>query len=151
VPATVGVLEGTPVVGMSNSELEAFARRGPDVAKCSTRELPLVMATQSDGATTVAATARLAASVGVEVFVTGGCGGVHRGGESSWDVSADLVELSRVPVLVVREGKERKRGANIWQLKSETRNSIENMTGIMTKKSICERNDCIYLLFAFYI
>jgi pseudouridine-5'-phosphate glycosidase len=88
---------------MSNEELEAFARRGPEVAKCSTRELPLVMATQRDGATTVAATARLAASVGVEVFVTGGCGGVHRGGESSWDVSADLVELSKVPVLVVRD------------------------------------------------
>jgi len=99
----VGVLQGTPVVGMSNEELEAFARRGPEVAKCSTRELPLVMATQRDGATTVAATARLAASVGVEVFVTGGCGGVHRGGESSWDVSADLVELSKVPVLVVRD------------------------------------------------
>lgn len=101
-PATVGVLSGTPVVGMSASELEAFARRGPSVAKCSTRELPLAMARGSDGATTVAATARLARLVGLDVFVTGGCGGVHRGGEASWDVSADLVELSQVPMLVVR-------------------------------------------------
>jgi len=104
VPATVGVIDGVPTVGLTEKELEAMARGGPEVPKCSTRELPLVVARKQHGATTVAATARLAKIVGLEVFVTGGLGGVHRGGELTLDVSADLVELRTSPLVVVCAG-----------------------------------------------
>lgn len=104
IPATIAVLKGKPVVGLSNNELEYLAQAGPKVMKCSTRELPLVMASNQDGATTVAATARLAHLCGIHVFVTGGIGGVHRNGEITWDVSADLVELRSNPIIVVCAG-----------------------------------------------
>lgn len=104
VPATVAVQGGVPMVGLSGDALERLARAGAAVAKCSTRELPLVMARRQDGATTVAATSRLAALCGISVFVTGGAGGVHRGGEVSMDVSADLVELRDSPLVVVCAG-----------------------------------------------
>jgi pseudouridine-5'-phosphate glycosidase len=103
VPATIAVLGGVPRIGLSAEDLELLAS-DPAVAKVSVRDLPSVMARGGHGATTVAATMRLAALAGIRVFVTGGLGGVHRGAETSFDVSADLTELSRTPVCVVCAG-----------------------------------------------
>ncbi|WP_395690292.1 pseudouridine-5'-phosphate glycosidase [Nocardioides sp.] len=103
VPATIAVLDGHPRVGLSTDDLELLASHG-DVAKVSVRDLPLVVARGTHGATTVAATMRLAAMAGISVFVTGGLGGVHRGAQQTFDVSADLTELSRTPVAVVSAG-----------------------------------------------
>ncbi|HYN30015.1 MAG TPA: pseudouridine-5'-phosphate glycosidase [Dermatophilaceae bacterium] len=102
-PATVAVLAGVPRVGLGSDELELLGC-DPRVVKVSTRDLPHVVATGGHGATTVAATMRLAALAGIPVFVTGGLGGVHRGGELSMDVSADLTELGRTDVTVVSAG-----------------------------------------------
>jgi pseudouridine-5'-phosphate glycosidase len=101
VPATVAVLAGTPSVGLSATQLEHVAT-AEGVLKLSTRELPVAVARGSDGATTVAATRWLARAAGVEVFATGGIGGVHRG--EPRDVSADLRELGRTPMVVVCAG-----------------------------------------------
>lgn len=103
-PATIAVLGGTPHVGLTAPQLESLARAGTVVRKVSRRDLPLVMALGLDGATTVSATMLLAARAGIAVFVTGGIGGVHRGGESTMDVSADLTELGRTAVAVVCAG-----------------------------------------------
>jgi pseudouridylate synthase len=103
VPATVAVLDGTPRIGLQPDDLELLGS-SPDVAKVSVRDLPYVMARGVHGATTVAATMRLASLAGVAVFVTGGLGGVHRGAERTFDVSADLTELSTTPVAVVSAG-----------------------------------------------
>lgn len=104
VPATVGVARGVPTVGLSATDLERFATAGGAVRKLSRRDIAVAAAQGADGATTVAATMALAAAAGVEVFATGGIGGVHRGAARSWDVSADLTELARTPVLVVCAG-----------------------------------------------
>jgi pseudouridylate synthase len=106
VPATIAVLDGVPRVGLSDDELELLAGGGAGrgVVKASVRDLPYVMARGLHGATTVAATMRLAALAGIEVFVTGGLGGVHRGAAESFDVSADLTELATTPVTVVCAG-----------------------------------------------
>ena len=103
VPATVAVLHGVPRVGLDDAELDLLGSH-PDVRKVSIRDLPYVVATGRHGATTVASTMRLAALAGIRVFVTGGLGGVHRGGERSMDVSADLTELSLTDVAVVSAG-----------------------------------------------
>ena len=103
VPATIAVLGGEVRVGLGDAELERIGS-SDDVAKCSLRDLPVVCARGGDGATTVAATAHLAARAGVGVFATGGIGGVHRDAASSFDESADLVELSRTPICVVCAG-----------------------------------------------
>ncbi len=103
VPATVAVLDGVPTVGLDDGRLELLGS-DPHVAKVSIRDLPHVVATGGHGATTVASTMRLAALAGIRVFVTGGLGGVHRGGERTMDVSADLVELGRTDVAVVSAG-----------------------------------------------
>lgn len=103
VPATIAVLDGRAKVGLSGDDLELLASH-PDVVKTSVRDLPYVAARGLHGATTVAATMRLAAMAGIEVFVTGGLGGVHRGAETSMDLSADLTELSRTRVAVVSAG-----------------------------------------------
>lgn len=101
VPATVAVLGGRVRVGLNSEELERVGR-GEGVRKVSRRDLPVVVANDSDGATTVATTAWVAARAGIEVFATGGVGGVHRGGAS--DVSADLPELARASIVVVCAG-----------------------------------------------
>jgi pseudouridylate synthase len=101
VPATVAVIGGVARIGLSEAELEHVAN-ADDVLKLSTRDLPVAMARGRDGATTVAATMWLAHRGGVEVFATGGIGGVHRG--ELPDVSADLTELQRTPMLVVCSG-----------------------------------------------
>lgn len=103
VPATIAVLEGRLHVGLEPSELEALAR-AKDVAKLSRADLAAVMASGRTGATTVAATMIAAHLAGIEVFATGGIGGVHRGAEQSFDISADLRELSRTPVAVIAAG-----------------------------------------------
>ena len=103
VPATVAVLDGRIRVGLTAAELERLLD-APGVAKCSTRDLPRIVASRVLGATTVAATVFVAARVGIRVMATGGLGGVHQGGERSLDVSADLEELARTPVTVVCSG-----------------------------------------------
>lgn len=102
VPATVAVLDGVPRVGLSAAELDRVCAGG--LAKLSRRDLGPAVGLRRDGATTVAATAALAAAAGVAVFATGGLGGVHRGARDSWDVSADLATLATTPVLVVCSG-----------------------------------------------
>ena len=103
VPATVGVIAGVPKVGLDDAELKLMAT-AEDIPKLSARDLALAVAKGSHGATTVAATAHLAAMAGVKLFATGGLGGVHRGARDSWDVSADLAALARAPVAVVCSG-----------------------------------------------
>ena len=103
VPATVGVIAGTPKVGLDAAELELMATAG-NIEKLSARDLPVAAAKGIHGATTVAATAHLAALAGIRLFATGGLGGVHRGARESWDVSADLAALTRTPVAVVCSG-----------------------------------------------
>jgi pseudouridine-5'-phosphate glycosidase len=103
VPATIAVLGGVPRVGLAADDLELLAS-DPSVVKVSVRDLPSVIARRGHGATTVAATMRLASLAGIRVFVTGGLGGVHRGAATSFDVSADLTELASAPVCVVCGG-----------------------------------------------
>lgn len=104
VPATVGVVGGVPTVGLTAAELERLATGGDAVRKLARRDVAPCVVQRADGATTVAATMALAAAAGVALFATGGIGGVHRGAGRSWDVSADLTELARTPVLVVCAG-----------------------------------------------
>ena len=101
--ATIGVVGGVPTLGMSAAQIEHFAQAA-GVLKLSRRDIAYAVAMARDGATTVAATMALAAAGGVQVFATGGIGGVHRGAETSWDISGDLTELARTPVLVVCAG-----------------------------------------------
>jgi pseudouridine-5'-phosphate glycosidase len=102
-PATIAVLHGVPRIGLDADSLELLAS-DPGVRKVSIRDLPYVVARGEHGATTVASTMRLAALAGIEVFVTGGLGGVHRGASTSFDESADLTELSMTDVCVVSAG-----------------------------------------------
>ena len=103
VPATIAVIGGRIRVGLTSEELTQLAQ-APDAMKLSRRDLPYAIATGQLGATTVAATMICAHLAGIEVFVTGGFGGVHRGGQESFDISADLQELARTPVAVVCAG-----------------------------------------------
>jgi pseudouridine-5'-phosphate glycosidase len=104
VPATVAVLGGSPVVGLSGAELDRVCDPAAGLVKLSRRDLGPAVALRRDGATTVAATAALAAAAGIGVFATGGIGGVHREAAATWDVSADLDVLATTPVLVVCSG-----------------------------------------------
>ena len=104
VPATIGIIDGVGVVGMTPEEIEEFGKKGQEIPKVSRRDLPMIMASGSWGATTVATTMILANLGGVEFFVTGGIGGVHRGAEQTMDISADLEELSRTNVTVICAG-----------------------------------------------
>jgi len=103
VPATIAVIGGRIRIGLTEEELAQLAQ-APDAMKLSRRDLPYAVATGRLGATTVAATMICAHLAGIEVFVTGGIGGVHRGGHESFDISADLQELARTPVAVVCAG-----------------------------------------------
>jgi pseudouridine-5'-phosphate glycosidase len=102
VPATIAVIDGVPNIGLDASGLDAIANQ--DIAKASVRDLPILAAKGLSGATTVAATAYLAAKAGIRVFATGGLGGVHRGANDTFDESADLTIVSQVPVAVVSAG-----------------------------------------------
>lgn len=103
VPATIAVLDGTITVGLNRAEIERVAR-SPGLAKLSRRDLPIALARGESGATTVAATMIAAHLAGISIFATGGIGGVHRGADRSFDISADLEELARTPVAVVSAG-----------------------------------------------
>ena len=104
IPATIGIIDGVGIVGMTPEEIEAFGKKGQEIPKVSRRDLATVIAKGSWGATTVATTMILANLAGVEFFVTGGIGGVHRGAELSFDVSADLEELAKTNVTVICAG-----------------------------------------------
>lgn len=103
VPATIAILGGEPHIGLDDEALHHLATAGTAV-KASVGDLAMLAAEGGEGATTVAATAHLAAAAGITVFATGGMGGVHRDARETWDESADLVTLSRTPVLVVCSG-----------------------------------------------
>ncbi|HKC88921.1 MAG TPA: pseudouridine-5'-phosphate glycosidase [Blastocatellia bacterium] len=102
-PATIGVVEGRAVIGLSDQQIQSIANR-PGVAKVNPANLGFVVAEHGWGATTVAASLRLANLAGVKVFATGGVGGVHRGAAGSFDISADLMALARYPVITVCAG-----------------------------------------------
>lgn len=104
VPATIAVLDGVLRVGLTEADLDRLASRGQDVVKASRRDLAAVLARRGTAGTTVAATMVAAHLAGIAVFATGGIGGVHRGGEQTFDISADLIELSQTPVAVVCAG-----------------------------------------------
>lgn len=103
VPATIGIIDGEIVIGMNEEEIEAFSTR-KGIRKVSKRDLPIVMARKEWGATTVSATILCSAMAGIDVFATGGIGGVHRGAEKTWDVSRDLYELGSEPTMVICSG-----------------------------------------------
>lgn len=104
VPATIAIIDGRLKAGLSNDEIDTLAKAGLSVTKCSRRDLPFVVAQKQHGATTVAATMIIAAMAGIKVFATGGIGGVHRGAQQTFDISADLQELSKTDVAVVCAG-----------------------------------------------
>ncbi|MEF9893605.1 MAG: pseudouridine-5'-phosphate glycosidase [Anaerorhabdus sp.] len=103
IPATIGIIDGVGVVGMTPEEIEEFGKR-QGIIKVSRRDLPVIMSKKLWGATTVATTMIFAAKAGIEVFVTGGIGGVHRGAQETFDISADLQELAHTNVSVVCAG-----------------------------------------------
>jgi pseudouridylate synthase len=104
IPATIAIIGGRLKVGLSTDELRKFAVDGPSVNKVSVRDMPHVVASNIIGATTVASTSRIAAMAGIHVFATGGIGGVHRGADRSFDVSADMTEFAESNVAVVTAG-----------------------------------------------
>ena len=104
VPATIAIIKGKITVGLSKEEIEYLGKEGLAVTKASRRDLPVLCALGANGATTVATTMIGAALAGVKVFATGGIGGVHRGAETTMDISADLEEFAMTPVLVVCAG-----------------------------------------------
>lgn len=103
IPATMGIIDGEPIIGMTEDEIESFGKR-KGIAKVSKRDFPLVIANKMWGATTVSGTILMAQKAGIEVFVTGGIGGVHRGASQTFDVSRDLFELADNNVTVVSAG-----------------------------------------------
>ena len=104
VPATIAILGGVPTVGISPEQIDYLGKKGLSVTKASRRDIPVLAAKKEDGATTVAATMIIADMAGVKVFATGGIGGVHRGAETTMDISADLEELARTNVAVICAG-----------------------------------------------
>ncbi len=104
VPATIAIMGGRLKVGINREEIDYLGKKGLNVIKASRRDVPVLVAKKEDGATTVATTMLIAAMAGVKVFATGGIGGVHRGAETTMDISADLEELGMTPVLVVCAG-----------------------------------------------
>lgn len=104
VPATIAVIGGRLKAGLSHEEIEHLGKSGRNVAKASRRDLPALVARGIDGATTVTTTMIIAHMAGIKIFATGGIGGVHRGAETTMDISADLEELAQTPVMVVCAG-----------------------------------------------
>ncbi|MEM6617442.1 MAG: pseudouridine-5'-phosphate glycosidase [Pseudomonadota bacterium] len=103
-PAILAIVDGKIRIGLNKTELTALAEPRTDIWKLSRADLAVAVATGATGGTTVAATMRLAAMAGIDVFATGGIGGVHRGAETDFDISADLIELAQTPVTVVASG-----------------------------------------------
>ena len=104
VPATIAVIKGRLKAGLSPEEIDYLGKTGTAVAKASRRDLPVLVAQGKDGATTVTTTMIIAHMAGIQVFATGGIGGVHRGAQQTFDISADLEELAHTPVMVVCAG-----------------------------------------------
>lgn len=104
VPATIAVIGGRLKAGLTPEEIEYLGKAGRNVAKASRRDLPALVARGADGATTVTTTMIIAHMAGIQIFATGGIGGVHRGAEVTMDISADLEELAQTPVMVVCAG-----------------------------------------------
>ena len=104
VPATVAIIGGRLKAGLSADEIEYLGKKGRGVIKASRRDLPVLVARGADGATTVTTTMMIAAMAGIRVFATGGIGGVHRGAETTMDISADLEELAKTQVMVICAG-----------------------------------------------
>ena len=104
VPATIAILGGRLKAGLSKEEITYLGKSGRKVTKVSRRDLPVICARGMDGATTVTTTMMIAHMAGISVFATGGIGGVHRGAETTMDISADLEELAQTPVMVVCAG-----------------------------------------------
>lgn len=104
VPATIAIIGGRLKAGLSKDEIEYFGKKGLAITKTSRRDIPTIIAKKEDGATTVAATMIIASLAGIDIFATGGVGGVHRGAGSTFDISADLDEFTKTGVLVVCAG-----------------------------------------------
>ena len=104
VPATIAIIGGRLKAGLSEAEIDYLGKTGAGVTKASRRDLPVLVARKADGACTVATTMMISAMAGIKVFATGGIGGVHRGAETTMDISADLEELAETPVMVVCAG-----------------------------------------------
>jgi pseudouridylate synthase len=103
-PAAIAIIGGKIKIGLSEEEVEYLAKVGRKARKCSRRDLAYCLSKKMDGSTTVAGTMYLANLAGIKIFATGGLGGVHRGAEETFDISADLTELSKTPVCVVSAG-----------------------------------------------
>jgi len=104
IPATIAIIGGKPTVGISKEEIDYLGSKGLSITKASRRDIPILVSRKEDGATTVAATMIIASLAGVKIFATGGIGGVHRGAETTMDISADLEELSNTNVAVICAG-----------------------------------------------
>ena len=104
VPATIAIIQGRLKAGLSAGEIDYLGKTGAGVPKASRRDLPVLVAKEMDGACTVTTTMMIAAMAGISVFATGGIGGVHRGAETTMDISADLEELAHTPVMVICAG-----------------------------------------------
>lgn len=104
VPATIAIIGGRLKAGLTTEEIEYFGKKGMKIAKASRRDLSALIARGEDGATTVATTMIIAHMAGIKIFATGGIGGVHRGAETTMDISADLEELAQTPVMVICAG-----------------------------------------------
>ena len=104
VPATIAIIGGRLKAGLTKDEIEHLGKRGQAVPKASRRDLAVLVSKGSDGATTVTTTMIIAAMAGIKIFATGGIGGVHRGAETTMDISADLEELAMTPVMVICAG-----------------------------------------------
>ena len=104
VPATIAIIGGRLKAGLTEEEIEYFGKKGQLIAKASRRDLAVLCARGQDGATTVTTTMMIAYMAGIQIFATGGIGGVHRGAETTMDISADLEELAQTPVMVVCAG-----------------------------------------------
>ncbi|MCQ4922796.1 pseudouridine-5'-phosphate glycosidase [Tissierella carlieri] len=104
IPATIAIIGGKLTVGITHEEIDHLGKKGLNVTKASRRDIPILVSRKEDGATTVAATMIIASLAGIKVFATGGIGGVHRGAETTMDISADLEELSNTDVAVVCAG-----------------------------------------------
>lgn len=104
VPATIAIIGGKLKAGCTKEEIEYLGKKGQAVTKASRRDLPVLISRGEDGATTVTTTMMIAAMAGIRVFATGGIGGVHRGAQQTFDISADLEELAQTPVMVICAG-----------------------------------------------
>lgn len=104
VPATIAIIKGMLKVGLTDEEIDYLGKSGVNVQKTSTRDIPYIVSQKLDGATTVSATSFIASLAGIKIFATGGIGGVHRGAQGTFDISADLDELSKTKMAVVCAG-----------------------------------------------